>query len=793
MTPSTPKQSLTRKVLTIFGCIIVFESVYLLSLLGLLEDSKQRLAEERYARAVVLAIARITATMHSGSQMLIQQTLRAQTTEKHITLEEYRQLFKRMPRHVKALNDLLANEPERQPRLRELNSSIDEVLDLADKVSASALDRGTKDKKRLHLHYSVQVSDVARLIATQLDDLEKIYTELELSNRQAVAFRSDVLFNAFLVLGLLANAGIAMGLYMFFKHGLTQRLKIVADNTVNLMVGRPLLAPVGGDDEVARLDLTFREMAINLEEIRTKEAVILEHATNFICSLTTKGVFVSVPAASSAMWGYKQEELVGRRLSSVVLPEQYELTRRQLESLTQSGMSTTFENSVRCADGKIIELEWTANLNRDGTIVCIARNITERSRIHNLIKKSERRFSSIVEQLPVAVVSCDRSFTIESVNPATSSLFQYQPNELLGKRVDVLLYGPAHAHQRIEISEDLKQLMELATKEATHLNVHRRDSSQFPVELNLSTYEAPQGQRYLACFNDISTRVELELAKRDFVSMIGHDLRSPLMSLLGTLGMMASSGASDLGTAAPQSTTANTKSETKSDTNTKSETKSDTNTVSSTVSETESDTKSPPETAKVSSNIPNAASDAIIFQDAEHLVERLVNLIGDFLDLGKMEAGFDSLYVTETSLREIVSESIASMPDEKINIDCNLSQLPEQAIRADRERLTLTVAYLVEVLAFFSDEPRKVSIAVDRAPDIATIKISSKNCNLPQIVKDTCVEGYALIEIESAGKASGLRLAVCRAIVEAHSGSLSVEEQDSNAAFAIKIPMLPFN
>jgi PAS domain S-box/PAS domain S-box len=611
MTPPPKQQTLTRKVLIIFGCIIVFESVFLLSLLGLLEDSKQRLAEERYARSVVAAIAKITATMHSGSQMLIRQTLLAQTAEKYRTLEEFRQIFLRMPRDIKALNDLLAAEPERQPRLRELNSSIEEVLDLADKVSASALDRETQDKKRLHLHYSVQVSDVARSIATQLDDLEKIYTEIELANKRAVAFRSDVLLNAFLGAGFLSNAAIAFGLYMFFVRGLTKRLKIVADNTVNLIVGKPLLAPVSGDDELARLDLTFREMATNLEEIRTKEAVILEHATNFICSLTTKGVFVSVPAASSAMWGYKQEELVGRRLSSLVLPEQYELTRKRLESLTQNGMSTSFENSVRCGDGKIVELEWTANLNRDGTVVCVARNITERSRIHNLIKKSERRFSSIVEQLPVAIVSCDRSFVIESVNPSTSRLFQYQPNELLGKRVDVLLYGPTSAHQRIEMSEDLKQLMELATREATHLNVYRRDSSQFPVELNLSTYEAPQGQRYLACFNDISMRVELELAKRDFVSMIGHDLRSPLMSLLGTLGMMAS----------------NTVSGTKFG-------------ALDTESGTESGTSANPERGY-------AASDARTFQEAEHLVERLVDLIGDFLDLGKMEAGFDSLYVTE--------------------------------------------------------------------------------------------------------------------------------------------------
>lgn len=772
MTPAAQQQrTLTRRVLVIFGCIMAFESVFLLSLLGLLEDSKQRLADERYARSVVAAIAKITATMHSGSQMLIRQTLLAQTSDRHKTLDEFRQIFLRMPRDIKALNDLLAGEPERQPRLRELNSSIEEVLDLADKVSASALDRETDDKKQLHLHYSVQVSDVARSIAVQLDDLEKIYTEIEVSNKQAVEFRSNTLLNAFLIAGIIANAAIASGLYMFFVQGLTKRLKIVADNTVNLIVGKPLLAPVEGDDEIARLDLTFREMATNLDEIRSKEAVILEHATNFICSLSTKGVFVSVPAASSAMWGYKQEELVGRRLSSLVLPEQFELTRKRLESLTQSGMSTSFENSVRCGDGKVIELEWTANLNKDGTIVCVARNITERSRIHRLIERSERRFSSIVEQLPFAIVSCDRSFVIESVNPSTTKLFQYQPNELLGKRVDVLLYGPTSAHQRIEMSEDLKQLMELATREATHLNVRRGDSSQFPIELNLSSYEAPQGLRYLACFNDISMRVELELAKRDFVSMIGHDLRSPLMSLLGTLGMMASNPASSSENKAE--TVSNTKSENISDTSTKSETSDNTNTISSTKSETESDTRT--------------------FQEAEHLVERLVDLIGDFLDLGKMEAGFDSLYIIETSIRDIVREATTSLQTDRIEIDCQIAELPEQPIRADRDRLTLTVAYLVEVLAFFNPKTRKIRIAVERSPEVASLIIAGEQCSLPQVVRDTCAEGYALIEVENGGKSSGLRLAVCRAIVEAHSGSLSVEDRSGNAMFVIKIPMLPLN
>src|SRR5262249_18000810 len=100
-------QSLTHKVLIVFGSVIVFDSVFLLALLGLLEESKNNLAQERHARSVIAAIAKIEATMHSGTQVLIRQTLLQQTDKKFTTLQEFRDIFRRVPRDVKVLNDLL--------------------------------------------------------------------------------------------------------------------------------------------------------------------------------------------------------------------------------------------------------------------------------------------------------------------------------------------------------------------------------------------------------------------------------------------------------------------------------------------------------------------------------------------------------------------------------------------------------------------------------------------------------------------------------------------------------------
>lgn len=69
-----------------------------------------------------------------------------------------------------------------------------------------------------------------------------------------------------LIAGFLCNVLLALSLTIFFNRGTTQRLNALMRNTLSLARGQPLAPPIGGSDEIGKLDETFHEMAQKLKE-----------------------------------------------------------------------------------------------------------------------------------------------------------------------------------------------------------------------------------------------------------------------------------------------------------------------------------------------------------------------------------------------------------------------------------------------------------------------------------------------------------------------------------------------
>lgn len=623
------------------------------------------------------------------------------------------------PKEIATLNRFIENDQDNQTRIKDFERTLDEALSLAEQMKASGSRRESGNTKMLHYHYAIQLLDIPDKCLQQLDEIEKRFKQIREENALAVGSQSDLLLYASLVLGLIVNAIIAILIYRFAITRITSKLKVVTDNTVNLMLGKPLLEPLSGTDEIAELDAEFREMARSLEYFRSKEAKILENAANFICSLDAKGVFIDVPRASSAMWGFGPDELIGRRFVSVVASETSEKTRHVIEKLVESQSIVSFENKITCKDGKVLDLAWTFNKRADSRLVCVAHDITKRNRMLDLIRKSEERFGAIIENLPIALIGCDRSFAIDSVNPGTTKMFGYQPNELLGKRLNVLFSTAPKP------GEDLSQLADQALKQTIEMNCFAKDGKQIPVELDLSISESVHGDRYLAGFRDISARVEIESLKRNFISMISHDLRSPLMALYGTLGMIVETGATTGGSDGTQ-----------------------------------------------------------LYAESEQIIGELLKLINDYLDLGKVETGPGALVMSHVELSTVLEESIKLAKNSDVTCKIEMSEPAKDiTLRIDLDRMTLTLGCLIQVLATFNESLEKIVIATRIEAQSVHITIGGTGSNrLPDEVKDTLKEGYTHLP------ESGLRLALARAIVLAHRGQLSVVDAGDGEHFELKLP-----
>jgi len=207
-----------------------------------------------------------------------------------------------------------------------------------------------------------------------------------------------------LSIGLTLNVVLAVGLAFYFNKVTAARLGVVVDNTRRLAGGMPLNQPLRGDDEFARLDKVFNNMARDLKSMAQKERALLVHAVDVICSLDGDGTISDVSPACEKVWGYTVDELLSKRLMSIVIPEDADATLEEISQLKKTNSNSNFENRVKRKDGSIVDMLWSLNWSPEQkTFFCVAHDNTER-------KNAER-----MKQEFVAMLSHDLRSPLNSV------------------------------------------------------------------------------------------------------------------------------------------------------------------------------------------------------------------------------------------------------------------------------------------------------------------------------------------------------------------------------------------
>jgi PAS domain S-box-containing protein len=118
---------------------------------------------------------------------------------------------------------------------------------------------------------------------------------------------------------------------------------------------------------------------------------------------------------------------------------------------------------------------------------------------------------AILQSAVGAIITIDTHGIIQTVNPATISLFSYAENEMLGQNVKMLMPDPHRS------KHDGYMAHHMATGERKIIGIGRdveglrKDGSLFPMHLSVSAFEV-QGKRYFAgIVHDLSARSRLEV------------------------------------------------------------------------------------------------------------------------------------------------------------------------------------------------------------------------------------------------------------------------------------------
>ncbi|HVE55235.1 MAG TPA: PAS domain S-box protein, partial [Pyrinomonadaceae bacterium] len=158
-------------------------------------------------------------------------------------------------------------------------------------------------------------------------------------------------------------------------------------------------------------DVTERKLAESaLEAAARRESAMLENALDIICTINAEGKFASVSPASLKIWGYRPEELIGRRYIELVTPEDVASTNESAAEIQAGVEATNFENRYIHRNGFLVNMMWSAFWSDDQQLMfCVAHDITERKRI-------EEQQAAILDALPAHICLLDKSGNILEVN-----------------------------------------------------------------------------------------------------------------------------------------------------------------------------------------------------------------------------------------------------------------------------------------------------------------------------------------------------------------------------------------
>jgi PAS domain S-box-containing protein len=180
-----------------------------------------------------------------------------------------------------------------------------------------------------------------------------------------------------------------------------------------------------------------------------------------------------------------------------------------------------------------------------------------------------------------------------------------------------------------------------------------------------------------------------------------------------------------------------------------------------------------------------------IFNDAD----RVNRLIGDMLDLDRMESGRMTMRSGDVDINDIIMEAIARATPSAVTVEFKSDLDPRLPIvTGDRDRLIQVLSNLVNNAVKYSPEGGTVTMASKAEGRYALVSVTDTGIGIPQDEIAHVFERFRRVRSGAAQSipGTGLGLTIVRQIVEMHGGKIWVESAVGHgSSFHFTIPLAP--
>jgi len=345
-----------------------------------------------------------------------------------------------------------------------------------------------------------------------------------------------------------------------------------------------------------------------------------------------------------------------------------------------------------------------------------------------IMRRQER---ALLDNTGEIIMSLDEQLRIQQINPAVHRILGHQADDLLGAAVQSFV----HEEDRMVTFDALKSCKQEKPDASVEARMYRTDGEYIYALWNV--HWSQDDRRYFCVIHDFTRNKQAELLREEVLAMVSHDLRSPLTNVLITLELL---GSGTLG------------------------------------------------------ELTQKATEVVL--NAEHSVESLILMINDLLEVKRLEFGGFAFDLAETSIQDIADRAVKMLAEgaakKSLNViaDCGSCQAD-----VDGERILRVLLNLLGNAIKFSGVESTVEIKAEpllrHGKSWLEVSVSDRGPGVPPEKAKLIFEKFkqAGLGVEGEKMGTGLGLAVCRAIVEAHGGEIGVDTlQGQGSKFWFRIP-----
>ncbi|MHB8508463.1 MAG: sensor domain-containing protein [Candidatus Dormibacteria bacterium] len=253
---------------------------------------------------------------------------------------------------------------------------------------------------------------------------------------------------------------------------------------------------------LASLSKSEAELREQTERYQTMLDALSELGEGLV--ITEAGKMIYGNEAYRSLTGYTDDELKAQGNLIDLAPEELraDLLARLTERLRGDRPDSYIESQLVTKDGRVVDVESAIHMlpaETNTRILAIVRDITER-------KKIQAKFEGLLGAAPDALIGVRRDGSIAFVNHQAQELFGYRRDELLGRPIEILVPEKAKdihpGHRAKYFASPKARPMGLGLD----LYGRRKDGTEFPAEISLSSIETEEGLLVTAAVRDISER-----------------------------------------------------------------------------------------------------------------------------------------------------------------------------------------------------------------------------------------------------------------------------------------------